>query len=118
MPVKLGKKHMYLGMDTELTERGTVKVSMTGYIEDFVDDFLEEFTTPVVNPAAEHLFKINTSGKALREEQAILLHRLIENLIFVSKRDRPDIRPTIEFLTTRVQDPDEYDWKNLRRLLQ
>ena len=49
------------------TERGVVKVSMIEYIDESVDEFPEDITTPVVSPAAEHMFKINKSGKFLSE---------------------------------------------------
>ena len=38
-------------------------------------------------------------------------------LLLLRKRARPDIQPTIAFLATRVRNPDEDDWKKLRRLL-
>ena len=91
MTVKRGKKHTYLGMDMGFNERGTVKVSMKGYIDESVDEFPEDVTTPVVSLEADHMFKINTSGKRLSEERAILFHRIVTKLLFVSKRARIDI---------------------------
>lgn len=34
------------------------------------------------------------------------------------KRARPDLQPTVPFLCTRVQDPDEGDWKKLLRMIK
>ena len=107
-----------MGIEMEFTEKGVVKVSMTRYIEDYSDEFPKDATTPVVSTAAEHLLKINTSGKRLSEERAILFHRIFSKLLFIRKRARPDTHLTIEFLRTSVRDPDEDDWKNLQRLLQ
>ena len=36
----------------------------------------------------------------------------------MSKRARPDIQVAVSFLTTRVQSPDEDDWKKLDRLMR
>ena len=113
MTVKQGNKHTYMGMDMDFTEKGTVKVSITGYIFKDFDELLEGVTTPVVSPAAEHQFNIHTIGNRLSEERAVLLHRLVSKLLFVRKNVRPDIQPTISFLMTRVKDPDEDDCKNL-----
>ena len=41
----------------------------------------------------------------------------MENILFLSKCARPDIQPTIALLTTRVINPDEDNWKKLRRVL-
>ena len=38
-------------------------------------------------------------------------------LLLLRKRARPDIQPTIAFLATRVRNPDEDDWKKLRRVI-
>ena len=59
MTMKQGKKHAYLGMDLYFTEKGTVKVLMTGYVDKDIDEFTKDVTTSVVSPAADHLFKIN-----------------------------------------------------------
>ena len=38
--------------------------------------------------------------------------------LFVNKRTRTDILETVSYLTTRVSEADEDDWKKLNRLLQ
>ena len=105
MTLKRGNKHTYLGMNMDFTERGTVKVSMTGYIDETVYELPEYFTTPVVSPAAEHIFKINTSGNNLIEDNTILFHRIVAKMLFVRKFYKPYIHPTIAFITTRVKEP-------------
>ena len=37
--------------------------------------------------------------------------------IFVTKRSRPDISPTISVLSGRVREPNKEDWRKCRRLL-
>ena len=85
---------------------------MNGYIDEAVDESPKDVTTPVVSPVAEHLFKTNNIGKRLREERAILFHGLVIKMIFIIKHVRLSIHPTIAFITTRVQDTYEDDWKN------
>ena len=63
---------MYLDIGIYFSERGAVKVSITGYIDESVDEFPKDFITPVVSPASDHLFKINISGKCLSYERTIL----------------------------------------------
>ena len=80
---------------------------MTDYIYKAVDEFPEDFTTPVVSPAADHMFRVNNSRKRLSKKQAILLHGLVEKLLSVSNHASPDIHPDILFITTRIQNLDE-----------
>ena len=42
---------------------------------------------------------------------------MVAKLLFLSKRAQPDIKPTITFLTRKVQNIDEDDWKKTRRVL-
>ena len=50
MTVKRVKKNTYQGMGMDFTEKGKVRVSMTGYIAKDVDEFQKDVTTPVVSP--------------------------------------------------------------------
>ena len=42
---------------------------------------------------------------------------MVSNLLFPRKHARPDIQPTIAFLTTKVRNPNKDDWKKLQRVL-
>ena len=42
---------------------------------------------------------------------------MVEKLLFLIKRARPYIQPTITFLTARVRNPEEDNWKKLQRVL-
>jgi hypothetical protein len=46
-----------------------------------------------------------------------LFHAVVAKLLFVAKQARPHILLAISFLTTRVKDPDEDEWKKLLRVL-
>ena len=117
MTVNRGRKHTYLGMDLDYETKGVVKVSMKSYIQETLDEFPEVITETRTTPSADHLFKVNKNGIKLTEERAILFHRYVAKLLFISKRARPDIQHVIPFLSTPVRFPDEDDWKKLLRLL-
>ena len=53
----------------------------------------------------------------LEQKRADLFHRYAAKLLFISKCGRPDIQTAVAFLTTRVQSPDEDDWKKLLRMM-
>ena len=74
-------------------------------------------TKTIKMPVGNHIFKVENACIKLREGDKIIFHRLVAKLLFLSKRERPDIQPTITFLTMRVRNIDKYDWKKLRRVL-
>ena len=49
--------------------------------------------------------------KVLPKEQARQFHRTVAQLFFLCKQARLDIEPLVSFLTTRVKEPYEDDWK-------
>ena len=68
-------------------------------------------------PVGNHLFKVDNACIQLRKGDKIIFHRLTKKLLFLSKQEQPDIQPTIMFLTTKVRNPDEDDWKKLQSVL-
>jgi len=73
--------------------------------------------TRAATPAANHLFEINAKAPKLSEEKAEIFHHLVAKLLYLCKRTRPDIILPVAFLCTRVQKPDEDDFKKLGRCL-
>lgn len=53
-------------------------------------------------------------GNDLSEE----FHTTVAKGLFLCKRARPGLQPTISFLCTRVKEPDSDDWKKLLRILK
>ena len=43
---------------------------------------------------------------------------MVAQLLYISKRSRPDLAPSVPFLTTRVCKPSEDDWKKLRMVIE
>ena len=114
-----GKIHDYLGMTFDWSKPGKVVIGMTDYVASMVDDFSVPFkpadTAPT--PAADNLFVPGTSNK-LDPVRAKEFHTFVAKGLFVCKRARPDIHTAIAALTTRVNEPNEDDWKKLIRILK
>ena len=58
------------------------------------------------------LFEVNDNAEQLDRIKANTFHKIVANLLFVSKRARLDIDLVISFLCTRVTKSDTDDWKN------
>ena len=107
-------------MDIDYTEPGIFKVSMVKYITGMIEKFPfkdELYTKKGQSPAADHLFMINPKRKLLTQEKKECFHMWVAKGLFLCKRARPDIQPAIPFLCSRVNNPDEDDWKKLLQVL-
>jgi hypothetical protein len=114
-----GKIHKYLGMELDYTEDGKVKIGMLGYVENMLSDFPIKFnkTDKAASPAGDSLFH-EGQGKKLETARAEIYHTTVAKGLFLCKRARPDIQPTIAVLCTRVKGPNEADWQKLLRLMK
>jgi hypothetical protein len=113
-----GKVHDYLGMVLDYTEEGRVKITMNQYVEEILDELPSDMDGEAPTPAAAHLFQVDPNAEKLGEEQREMFHRNVAKLLFLSKRARPDIQTAIAFLCTRVKEPDNDDYKKLRRAMR
>ena len=111
-----GEEHDFLGMNIKYKD-GKIKIGMKKHLLKALDDFDEDITRNATTPARCHLFKTRDAPK-LSEEKADNFHSVTALLLFVSMRCRLDIQTAVAFLCTRVKEPDEDDWKKLRRTLQ
>ena len=115
-----GKKHDYIIMNIDYSEPGIFKVSM----EKNIATMLEKFPYPdkldkkrAKSPGANHLFMIDLKGILLDKECKECFHTWVAKGLFLCKRARPDIQPAIPFLCSRVNNPDQEDWKKLLRVM-
>ncbi len=112
----------YLGITLDYSVPGKVKMHMKDYVQKIIDEF--EFKDEITSlksaktPAAEHLFSVSSHATKLSKEKAEVFHGTVAKGLFLCKRTRPDLNPTIPFLCTRVKEPDEDDWKKLIRMLK
>ena len=87
---------------------------MVDYVNNMIHEFPEKLTGNVSSPANDNLFKVNKSER-LTQMKAEAFHTFVAKGLFLSKRARPDILPTIAFLCTRVKEPTLQDWMKLSR---
>ena len=82
-------------------------------IKKFPDHDLQE----VKSPAGQGLFNVDEELKLLAEDKAEIFHSVVAKLLWLEKQVRPDIEPTIAFLSTHVSAPNTSDWEKLARLV-
>ena len=61
---------------------------------------------------ANNLFEAQYDAEDLIPEVQKLYRTFVENLLFVCCRDSPEIHPAVDFLTTKINNP---DWTTKRR---
>jgi hypothetical protein len=103
----------YLGMRVQMKE-GEVHLSMDA----FVDNILKEFgeTKGAVSPALANTFEL-TPGEELSDVSRKKFHKTVAQLLYLTKRARPDMLVAVSFLCTRVRNPTRQDWKKLERAM-
>ena len=122
MKVSRGDKHKLLGMNITIDRKR--KVIHTDMI-DLLKEAQAKFETSgeiirdvCPHPATGSLMTIRDNIPKLDENKAKIFHSVTATYLHVCKRTRPDLEVAISFLTRRVQEPDEDDWKKLRRVVQ
>jgi hypothetical protein len=123
MTVHCGKTHKYLGMTLDYSHPNQCRVTMIDYVDEIVvaydkalKDLSDGFNAVTkrknvarTSAAPDDLFIINEDAEKLSEEGAMAFHNLVAEMLYVSKRARPDVSMAIAFLTTRVRAPDVND---------
>ena len=117
MSIKRGKEHTFVGMNISFLEGGKVKIVMNDYIKECMEVYGEEKIKNRKTPAGDDLFDIDEKSDGLNKENSDIFHHIVAKLLFVSKRARIDIEPTVSFLCTRVAKSTIQDWTKVGRLL-
>ena len=86
---------------------------MFDYIQDFLGELPEGFHGRDETPAANHLFDVYKESNNMNKEEGSLFHNLVDKLLYLSNKARPDIQTAVSFICTLVQEPDIYYWKKL-----
>ena len=95
-----GKTHDYLGMTLDYSIDGKVIINMRDYVKKLLDDLPSAFRDSATTPAANYLFEVNDACKELDKEDSDFFHHVVAQLLFLSKRGRPDLLTSVAFLTT------------------
>jgi len=69
-------------------------------------------------PAASHLFNVNEEGTKLPHDKAELFLHIVAQLLYLCRQTHHDIHTAVACLCTRVNYPDEDDYKKLTRVIQ
>ena len=115
-----GKVHTYLGMTLDFSRKGKVKMKIR--MDDYVDRMLAELPVKFQEgdkqetPAATNLLEVGKGAK-LDPKRHEIFHSFVAKNLFLSKRARLDIAPTVAILASRVQAPNQSDWNKLVRLM-
>ena len=117
MTTNIGKKHTFVGINFDFTNRGSLHLDMIGHLQDALDTFTEELGSTPTSPASDFLFDANPHAKPLSEKDRKMFQSVFARLLYVGKRTRPDLQVAVAFLGTRTLRADVDDWKKLKRLL-
>ncbi|CAJ1943974.1 unnamed protein product, partial [Cylindrotheca closterium] len=113
------KIHRYLGMSLDFSVKGKLKIRMDFYVKNMLEAFPVKFNKDAKQetPAGNDLLEAG-KGKLLNAEYRQIFHTTVARGLYVSKRARLDIHPTITILALRVREPTESDWKKCVRMMR
>ena len=119
LTVTRGDEHTFLGMKLKIDRiKKFFTVDMTDQIEETIQAFGESIDGEVASPAAKYLFNVPENDEEIDDEREERFHTVVAKLLYIMKRARPDLEPSVAFLCTRVSKCGSSDWKKLRRVLQ
>jgi hypothetical protein len=114
--VHKGPQLDYLGMDLDYSTPGFVKVSMRAMVEEAIEMY--EISGSAKTPATNNLFRVSPDSPKLTDVEREKFHSMVQRLLYISKRARPDVLTAVSFLTTRVSSPTQEDNNKLVRVLR
>ena len=122
--IERGNKLNFLGMEIDCFEKGKLKLGTVDYLKNMIEEFEEIISQygetldrQYPHPAAKWLFTIKPDSKPLEESKGDVYRSFVAKLLWVEKRSRPDIEPTVSFLSTQVKLPTKDDWHKFKRLM-
>ena len=104
-------------MNLDYSEEGKVKFNMRKYIEELIHDFPQKIKGNAKTLWTEKLFTSKKSNEILEKEQMELFHTNVMKMLFLCKREQPDISIAVVYLSSRVKYPVEEDWGKLIKVL-
>jgi hypothetical protein len=86
LTITKGKKHEYLEMLLNFSEKGKVKVDMTTYVEGLLANVPSDMCGMANTPAASHLLQVNNQSPTLLEaNKRKMFHTLIAKFLYLAK---------------------------------
>ena len=90
-------------MTIHYSSPGKIIFSMIDYIGKMLDNIQEYMKGESATPAAHHLFEIVEDATKLYQDYADIFHHFVAQLLYLSKRELPDIQLAVSFLCNRVR---------------
>ena len=90
---------------------------MDRYVEKMLKDYEVPITGTVTSPANHNLYKEVKAAKKLSDKERQHFHTFVAKALYVCKRARPDILPTVTYSCSRVKEPDVVDKAKLHRMM-
>jgi hypothetical protein len=119
LTVTRGKVHEYLGMTIDFRVKSEVRFSQYDFLKKLLNSLPDSMATGKKNTAApEYLFKTTDSSCPLDNDRKEMFHTITAKTLWLSQRTRTDVQLAVGFCCTRIQEPDEHDWKKLTHLMQ
>ena len=94
-----------------------VHINMKEQLVEAIELFGDEVKESVSSPAKSDFFDVKEDSPELDNSKSEVFHSTVAKLLYVTKRSRPDLEPSVGFLTTRVSKSTLQDWEKLRRVL-
>ena len=116
LTVSRGNIHDFLGMKIEVKDK-VVNISMKDQVKEAIEWGGTQSGRKPVTPASSNLFEKSEPPKFLLPDESDSFHSVVQKLLYIYKRARPDIEPALSFLCTRVSKPTSDDREKLNRVL-
>ena len=92
-----GNKQEYLGMKIEIDDERNLHIDMRDQVSEIIQDFSEIISGSVSTPANRFLMDVNESEPTLNKSRSEEFHSTVAKLLYLEKRGRPDLEPTVAF---------------------
>ena len=96
-------------------------VNQSHCIKEMIQEFEKQAQTigsSATVPWNDKLFQVDENSDRLKAEQADLFHTFMAKAQCATFRGRPNLKPTVAFLSTRVQKPRKQDWAKLLHVMK
>ena len=113
---KRGKIHDCLGMKLDYTEKEKLVVDMRDHVKDMLYGHLTQIKCNVFL-WNDKLLKVDEDISLLPPQKAESCHSFVMKGMFLANRARPDKKPGIGFLSSRVKAPTQQDKTKLTKTL-
>ena len=98
LTIMRGNSLDFLGMDQTIKKKKRVDIDMRKQIEEAIEIFGEEIKGKVLKPSAKHLLWVDETKPLQDQKLKDTLHIVTAKCLYTTKRERPDINPTVAFL--------------------